>query len=1177
MWITKDIKLPDEIIDAQKKGELVIFAGAGVSTPPPSNLPNFEKLAIAIANDFVPFDNTISIDTFLGKLMNRRIKVHEKTIELLTLHNSKPCSYHSNIFKLFDKDKIKIVTTNFDDHFKNASEGIEIPYYSAPALPLGRDFTGVVHLHGSVTKRPQDLVLTDSDFGRAYFTDGWATNFLRGMFSNYVVLFIGFSANDPVIKYIARGLGSNNRNRYAFTEEGQHDHWNHLQINYIEYPRSRHDLLEEAIGSWVVRTQMGVFEQRMLIKDIVEKPPEYNEVEESYISHQLKDHLGAQHFFEFAKDFQWVEWMYNNKSLDTLFNSDNTLTPYKHLQAMWFSSFLANEPEKMMKIIMEKGVVSNYLKQYIIRELHRQQDGLSPKSIGKWLPVFLDHVNYHKKEDGLELISHDMEYPKNKELILILFEYLTRPLTKYKKKFSLSESSYDELVDVEIEIQGDMYSLGELWRKSILPNLEYYAVPLMNIFINQLQMVTFLLKGTGHGNWDPLSFSRSAIEPHEQDRYPDSMDLVIDGCRDVLEYLIQHDGKLAQSLINQCLLSESKLLKRISIHSYKFITEITVDEKIVWLVNNNLLFLSDYRHEVYQYIKYIYPELSLKSKRTFLKQVNDEYEKRSVDESLIKENVEYEEFNLYYWLTQSDDKCRLAQRAFLNAKKKNKRFKVRNEYPDFTHWSSSSGFSPVTSKVTITEILSKDPCVDKDLNWLMTYQDENYMLEKREGFLDAVSSAIESELDWGLKLLRRLITPPKKWKTDLWKAILNGFKEAKLKNEEWVEFLNVLIIHRNLNEFRFEIANLFDKATKTNDIDFQLSINLAIKIFHKIFSSARTSDISSTEDALTQAINHPIGKFTEFFCYVYIKVFNDEKANKQILNEIKTSIFSKMIVRTDEQSIMGKIILANRLHIFLTIDEDWSKKNLIPLFDPNHDKEMAKKAWNGYAYGGRWNERILESLFSKLVLIIPIAIEMNTVTQQSIYRLCASILFYSTEFNEPLRKHFFTTGSENQFNLLTNELTNYLEQLEESAKEKAWREWINNYIKNRLENLPVVISDDELSEIVEWLPFLEPMIEEFVSLIITTRNVRLRNAHIIYQISTNEIGKKHPNTLLIYLEFILRDNGIEFYSDEAYNVMSQILESLQNKHDYFPLVCAHLLKSNVPKAVELLARYNEKF
>jgi hypothetical protein len=211
------------------------------------------------------------------------------------------------------------------------------------------------------------------------------------------------------------------------------------------------------------------------------------------------------------------------------------------------------------------------------------------------------------------------------------------------------------------------------------------------------------------------------------------------------------------------------------------------------------------------------------------------------------------------------------------------------------------------------------------------------------------------------------------------------------------------------------------------------------------------------------------------------------------------------------------------------------------------------------------------------LLILPISNELNTHTRESIYRLSASLLFYSTEFSEPLRNYFLTTGNEDQFILLTNELSRSLEQLEVKAIEQAWGEWLSKYLRFRLENFPVVMSDEELSEIIEWLPSLEAVIEDFVALIITAKTVKLRNAHIIYQISRNELGKKYPQTLLIYLEFILRDNGIEFYSDEAFNVMSQILESLPNKHEYFLVVCEHLLRSNMPKAVELKDRYDKQF
>ena len=45
MWITGDVELPDEILDAHERGELVFFVGAGASISKPSDLPDFSCLA----------------------------------------------------------------------------------------------------------------------------------------------------------------------------------------------------------------------------------------------------------------------------------------------------------------------------------------------------------------------------------------------------------------------------------------------------------------------------------------------------------------------------------------------------------------------------------------------------------------------------------------------------------------------------------------------------------------------------------------------------------------------------------------------------------------------------------------------------------------------------------------------------------------------------------------------------------------------------------------------------------------------------------------------------------------------------------------------------------------------------------------------------------------------------
>ena len=103
---------------------------------------------------------------------------------------------------------VRIVTTNFEHLFEDAAASIftdSIEVFRAPALPLGEKFSGIVHVHGSLDV-PRDLVLTDSDFGRAYLTQGWARRFLVQLFQRYTVLFVGYSHGDVVMHYLARAL-----------------------------------------------------------------------------------------------------------------------------------------------------------------------------------------------------------------------------------------------------------------------------------------------------------------------------------------------------------------------------------------------------------------------------------------------------------------------------------------------------------------------------------------------------------------------------------------------------------------------------------------------------------------------------------------------------------------------------------------------------------------------------------------------------------------------------------------------------------------------------------------------------------------------------------------------------------------------------------------------------------
>src|SRR5262249_44426478 len=140
------------------------------------------------------------------------VAVHKRVREILSDPSSKPNSMHCDILRLFESPRVlRLVTTNFDLHFSTAALEVfrnsnELETYYAPALPLGHWFSGIAYLHGGVDKPADRLVLTDSDFGRAYLTEGWARLFLQRIFETFTVLFIGYSHSDPVMNYLARGF-----------------------------------------------------------------------------------------------------------------------------------------------------------------------------------------------------------------------------------------------------------------------------------------------------------------------------------------------------------------------------------------------------------------------------------------------------------------------------------------------------------------------------------------------------------------------------------------------------------------------------------------------------------------------------------------------------------------------------------------------------------------------------------------------------------------------------------------------------------------------------------------------------------------------------------------------------------------------------------------------------------
>lgn len=261
--------IPGELLEARDRGDVVFFCGAGVSMP--AGLPSFAQLAARVADklgaDDAP-DGSEDLDRVFNRFQQdyRRAEVEVAVNALLRTPRRANLTPHLTILRLSrgTTGRPRVVTTNFDRMFERAHKGIQV--HVAPALPdihMTGGFDGLVYLHGRSWQAghqgaDSQLVLSSSDFGRAYLADGWATRFAVDLLETYAVVLVGYQAEDPPVRYLLEGLNSRRGDRpssiYALvqgTEADQIGRWRGRGVRALPY--TTHEALWRSLSMWADR------------------------------------------------------------------------------------------------------------------------------------------------------------------------------------------------------------------------------------------------------------------------------------------------------------------------------------------------------------------------------------------------------------------------------------------------------------------------------------------------------------------------------------------------------------------------------------------------------------------------------------------------------------------------------------------------------------------------------------------------------------------------------------------------------------------------------------------------------------------------------------------------------------------------------------------------------------
>ena len=310
------IDIPQELVSAHASGQVVFFVGAGASMPAPTNLPRFVDLTRTIAGlagEEPPNDEELKEpDVYLGRLdADPAVDVH-RFVEQEIGRKRRRNRLHDALAVLSTAPgPPRLVTTNYDNHLHRALTALrsEHTVFEAPALPDGSDFEGIVHLHGRIGQPPRHLVVTDADFGTAYITRGWAPAFLREVFSTFVVCFVGYSHDDRMMDYLAKGLPSNARSRYIVTDVVNPERWERLHVEPIHYPTGAHTQVIDVFERWATWARDTPYDRAGRIRRLASPAPPASPDEHDFLAVSLKDPTLAREVCAIAKGKEWVDWM----------------------------------------------------------------------------------------------------------------------------------------------------------------------------------------------------------------------------------------------------------------------------------------------------------------------------------------------------------------------------------------------------------------------------------------------------------------------------------------------------------------------------------------------------------------------------------------------------------------------------------------------------------------------------------------------------------------------------------------------------------------------------------------------------------------------------------------------------------------------------------------------------
>lgn len=988
-------KLPQQIVDAVNSNTLAVFIGAGVSRI--IGCGSWKTLA----NNLIEFCFSKSCINFKEKETLSAYDPKKSITICKSILTQK--GFEGDFIKIIedslksDKDRTNLInvyhelyglrglfiTTNVDDCFHNKFERLNIAYKEEDFKFINNkdiDKSKLYQIHGSLLS-PDTLVFTVSDYLKKYNKSPNFQSFMKILFSDYVILFVGYGLEEfEVLDYLITKFDHNEKiemkhfillpyyrgeNRIL---EFDRFYYGDLGITVLPYEKDErgYNQLYEVIKHWNSEINQVSTYLPKSFREIDKIVASFDDASTNRIfQFILNDEPQRNYFFEALAScdnpFPWLKPLRdkgyfnpkNNPSPQQVFNNNKYYLEVKYWNVL---SYLKNLATK--NIVNPDSEITKDLSQIIdsIFE-YRNEDGIRVENYRTdsiLINIIFKLPAEIIEEKHIKYIEYALDSKINKAFVTLQVSEVVIPFLISNRKKDLLLKLLNVIFKYGKSNDAYKYSsiveddwLSESIFKYKIEIAKLCGIEAAEIVLRKIEEIV------SEDDTRFTTFSITTIENSDENLIEEKYEYqFVSFVRDIFEAV---DPEILKSIIPDLLSKPHPIFKRVAVHTINY--HYNLLNEMFWKWDINPIDEYSFKHELY--------ELFRKNCLCFSKdQLNQ------VVNWIESANYHAEDLQVSY----CDNKYLAYQKkCWLSSVLKTSDPTVVSLYHKYDEINPKEVKYP--GNKIIIESLSEDESPVKATELLVKSNEEiaKYLSEfkeetgkgnfSKEGLAETLRKCVSEKPEKFTESLTPFLYVPEIYQHSIFWGLAKAWRNKR--NFSWDNVLN--FIYQFLESTKFwdrkqagneydykdwiisQISDLIDEELQ-KDHTFESRLFPLIEDILLILARNTSSSISNEGDLTISVLNSSKGKvFSTLIDYsMRFSQLNGEVKENKWKESIKSE-FNNRLNRDLEPSIEFSHILGKYISYFYYLDEEWTRENINKIFLVDQDKHW-KAAFTGYLY-----------------------------------------------------------------------------------------------------------------------------------------------------------------------------------------------------------------------------------